>query len=77
MSNRPEELLDRRDFVIASIATAGASAAFAVAAGTANAQGAETTSAGPASGTVYTGDTIQEKKVVSALDVNDLAACRT
>ena len=72
MSNRPEERLDRRDFMIASIATAGASAALAVTAGAANAQGAATTSADPASGTVYTGDTIQGKKVVSALDVNDL-----
>jgi hypothetical protein len=72
MSNTPKERPDRRDFMIASIATAGASAALAVAAGAANAQGAATTSADPASGTVYTGDTIQGKKVVSALDVNDL-----
>src|SRR6516165_10208847 len=71
MSNRPEERLDRRDFMIASITTAGASAALAVTTGAANAQGAATTST-PASGTVYTGDTIQAKKVVSALDVNDL-----
>jgi predicted deacylase len=69
MSKRPEERLDRRDFMIA---TAGASVALAVAAGTSNAQDAATTSADPASGTVYTGDTIQGKKVVSALDVNDL-----
>ena len=72
MSNRPEERLDRRDFIIASITTAGASAALAITAGAANAQGAATTSADPASGTVYTGDTIQGKKVVSALDVNNL-----
>jgi hypothetical protein len=72
MSNGPEQRPDRRNFMIASIATAGASAALAVAAGAANAQDAATTSAGPASGTVYTGDTIQGKKVVSALDVNDL-----
>ena len=71
MSNRPEERLDRRDFMIASIATAGASAALAVAVGTTNAQGAATTSADPASGTVYTGDIMQGKRVVSALDVND------
>ena len=48
MSNRPEEHLDRRDFMIASIATAGASAAIPVAARTANAQGAAATSANPA-----------------------------
>jgi len=72
MPNGPEERPDRRNFMIASIATAGASAALAVTAGTANAQNAATTSADPASGTVYTGDTIQGRKVVSALDVNDL-----
>ena len=77
MSNRPEEHLDRRDFMIASIATAGASAAIAVAAGTANAQGATATSADPTSGTVYTGDTIQGKKVVSALNVSDLEPGKT
>jgi uncharacterized protein len=70
MSNRPDERLDRRDFLIASIATVGAPAALAATAGAAN--GAVTTSADPASGTVYSGDTIQGKKVVSALDLNDL-----
>ena len=72
MSDRPQEGLDRRDFMIASIATVGASAALAVNAGAANAQDAATPSADPASGTVYTGDVIEGKKVVSALDVNDL-----
>ena len=72
MSNKSEEHLDRRDFMIASIATAGASAALAVAAGSANAQGAATSTANPTSATVYTGDTIQGKKVVSALDISDL-----
>src|SRR4029077_18874336 len=72
MPSKPEERLDRRDFMFASIATAGASAALAVTAGAANAQGAASTSAIPASATVYTGDTIQGKKVVSTLDVNDL-----
>ena len=70
MSNRPEERLDRRDFMIASIA--GASAALAVTAGAANAQDAAPASNNPGSGTVYTGDTIRGKKVVTALDVNDL-----
>jgi len=72
MSSGPEERVDRRDFLIASIATAGASATLAIASGAANAQGAATTPAGPASGTVYTGDTIQGKRVISALNVNDL-----
>ena len=70
MSNSPEERIDRRDFMIASMAAAGASAAHVVAAGTADAQTTATTSAVPASGTVYTGDTIQGKRVVSALDVD-------
>jgi uncharacterized protein len=74
MSSRPDERLDRRDFMIASVTTAGASAAVAMTAGTANAQAAATAtaSADPVSGTVYTSDTIQGKKVVSALDVNNL-----
>ena len=38
MSDKPKEGLDRRDFMIASIATVGASAALAVNAGAANAQ---------------------------------------
>ena len=70
--SKPKESLDRRDFMIASIATVSASAVLAVNAGAANAQDAVTPSADPASGTVYTGDVIQGKKVVSALDVNDL-----
>jgi predicted deacylase len=75
MSNKPKESLDRRDFMIASIATVGASAALAADAGSANAQDSATSSARPAPGapaTVYTGDVIQGKKVVSVLDVNDL-----
>jgi predicted deacylase len=70
MSDKSKEGLDRRDFMIASIATVGVSAALAVNAGAANAQDAAATS--PASGTVYTGDVVQGKKVVSTLDVNDL-----
>jgi hypothetical protein len=72
MTNRQEERLDRRDFMIASVATASVSAAFTAAAQTAHAQSAATTPADPPSRTVYTGDTIQGKKVVSALDVRDL-----
>jgi uncharacterized protein len=76
MPNRQQERLDRRDFMIASIATVGASAALAANTGSANAKDAAASSASPASGaasaTVYTGDTIQGKKVVSALDIKDL-----
>ena len=76
MPSKPEERLDRRDFMIASIATIGASAALVTNAGSANAQDSATSSVsrapGAPSATVYTGDRIQGKKVVSALDVNDL-----
>lgn len=76
MPNKPDERLDRRDFMIASVATMGASAGLVADAGSANAQGSTTSAAGPASGapaaTVYTGDVIRGKKVVSALDVDDL-----
>jgi hypothetical protein len=76
MPSKPEERLDRRDFMIASIATVGASVALAADGGSANAQDSATSSDNPApaapSATVYTGDTIHGKKVVSALDVKDL-----
>jgi uncharacterized protein len=73
MPDKPEEHPDRRDFMIATI---GASAAFVASTGSANAQNAATSPARPTSGaasaTAYTGDTIEGKKVVSTLDVNDL-----
>jgi len=60
--------LDRRHFITAAI---GASAAFAATGDPASAQ-----SAGQAAiasrGTVYTGDTIDGKKVISALNIDDL-----
>jgi phosphodiesterase/alkaline phosphatase D-like protein len=62
--------LDRRDFLIASLATVGAAAAFAA---TAEAAKAQDTAASPQpTATVYTGDLIHGKKVISALDVKDL-----
>ena len=64
--------IDRRDLIMASIATVGGAAAVAVNARAANAQGAATPPVNPASGAVYTGAVIEGKKVVSALDVNDL-----
>ena len=72
MPDKQEESVARRDFLSASIAAASASAAVTIAAGTANAQGAPAIAGGPASGTVFTGDTIQGKRVVTALNVNDL-----
>ncbi|PAP95203.1 succinylglutamate desuccinylase/aspartoacylase family protein [Mesorhizobium wenxiniae] len=75
MSEISKKGLDRRDLIIASIATVGAAAALAANAGSASAQDATAPSAGAApgaQGTAYTGDVIQGKKVVSALDVADL-----
>ena len=74
MSDKSKTGIDRRDLLIASLATVGASAALAAGTGPAKAQAATTTAAAadPTPGTVYTGDVIENKKVVSALDVNDL-----
>ena len=72
MPDKSAKGIDRRDLIMASIATVGSAAAVAVNASAANAQDAATTPVNPASGTVYTGDVIEGKKVVSALDVNDL-----
>ena len=74
MSDKSAKGIDRRDLIMASIATVGAAAALAANAGSANAQDTSAPSADQASpsGTVYTGDVIQGKKVISALDVNDL-----
>ena len=76
MSDEPKDGLDRRDFMIATIASVGASAVLVANTGGATAQGTPAPAAGPAQaapqGTVYTGDVIQGKKVISALDVNDL-----
>src|SRR5262245_15064167 len=73
MSANLKEGLDRRDFMIASVATVGASAVLAGSAGPANAQESIGGAASSAQErTVYTGDVIDGKKVVSRLDVNDL-----
>ena len=74
MSNGSKEGVDRRDFVISSLATFGASAALAATAAVADAQDSAMPAGGAAAshGTVYTGDMIEGKKVVSALDLDDL-----
>lgn len=66
--------LDRRSFMIASVSTAGAAAGLLT--GSANAETAPAATDSPATGgkgTVYTGDVIDGKQVISALDVSDLA----
>jgi predicted deacylase len=76
MPKKRREGLDRRDFMKAAIGLVGASAGLAGSAGTANAQDTKTPPVGLEPGalqrTVYTGDVIQGKKVIRALDVNDL-----
>ena len=73
MRDKSAKGFDRRDLIMASIATVGAAAAVAVNdSSAADAQDAAIRRANPASRTVYTGDVIEGKKVVSALDVNDL-----
>jgi predicted deacylase len=73
MANETREGLGRRDFMIASVATIGAAAALMT--GPAQAQtGSAPASASSAgtSGTVYTGDVVDGKKVISSLDIADL-----
>src|SRR5215469_177067 len=76
MPNERREDLDRRDLMMAAIGLVGASASLASSAATANAQDTKAPPVGLAPGalkrTVYTGDVIQGKKVISALDVDDL-----
>ena len=76
MPNRPKGGLARRDFMILALGSVGATAAASVNADAAMAQDATASSATPGTGvqqgTVYTGDVIQGKKVISALDVKDL-----
>ena len=76
MSEKPKEGLDRRDFMIAFAAAACAPAVLARDTGPANAQDTAASSndaaSGASLGTIYTGDVIDGKKVVSVLDVNDL-----
>ena len=78
MSNKPDERLDRRGFLIASAATLSASAGLAATAGSAHAEAADAAAAasGAAGATVYTGDIIAGRKVVSTLDVGDLEGGR-
>jgi uncharacterized protein len=67
----PPNKIDRRDFMTGSMAAVGASTVVANEAGAATAQ--ENTETGAAElGTVYTGEVVQGKKVVSRLNVADL-----
>ena len=70
MSDSRKDGLDRRDFMLASVATLGASVALAGSTGAASSQDPAAT--GTSQGTAFTGDAIQRRQVVSGLDVNDL-----
>ncbi len=76
MPNEQKEGIDRRDFMMAAIGLVGTSAIFPSSVGIVNAQDTKAPPVGPTSvapqRTVYTGDVIQGKKVISALDVSDL-----
>src|SRR5215469_15425794 len=77
MSNEANDGLNRRVFMIATIASVAASTGLAASISGASAQGTTVPAAGSAQaaaqGTVYTGDVIDGKKVISALNVSDLA----
>ena len=70
MTNRRNDEIDRRDFMLASVGALGAAALIA---GTAQAQdaGAKPETSG-AAGTAFTGDIIDGKQVITALDISDL-----
>jgi predicted deacylase len=76
MPNERKEDLDRRDFMMAAVGLVGAPTSLASSVDTANARDTKAAPVGLEPGarqrTVYTGDVIQGKKVISALDVNDL-----
>ena len=77
MSEKTAGRLDRREFMLASLATAGAAAGLLAAVDATGATGrAGGQGSAPGGATVYTGDTIKGKRVVTALDVNDLAPGR-
>ena len=76
MSNEANDGFNRRVFMIATIASVAASTGLAASTRDARAQGTTAPTAGSApaapQGTVYTGDVIDGKKVISALNVSDL-----
>ncbi|CAD6542737.1 hypothetical protein LMG27952_03931 [Paraburkholderia hiiakae] len=76
MHSESKDGVARRDFIKTAVALVGATSALVGQSGAANAQGtnapAATSPTGRTGGTRYTGDVIQGKKVISALDVNDL-----
>jgi predicted deacylase len=79
MQDESEDVVARRDFMKKAVALVGATSALVTQSEAANAQGVNAPTAGDpqGTGTVYTGDVIQGKKVISALDVGDLERGKT
>ncbi len=73
MKNDAREGIDRREMMIAPLVALGTSAALIASAQTARAQSAAPAAGASPKATIFTGDVIQGKKVVSALDIDDLA----
>ena len=73
MTNGSNEKLDRRGFMIGSMATVGgATTLLATSTQAQTATTSASTTATATKGTVFTGDVIDGKRVISALDVSDL-----
>ncbi|WP_028202851.1 M14 family metallopeptidase [Paraburkholderia nodosa] len=77
MQNESDDVIARRAFMKKAVALVGATSALATQSGAANAQAANAPATSGRKGTVYTGDVIQGKKVISALDVDDLERGKT
>jgi predicted deacylase len=71
MTTESRDGMDRRDFMMASVASVGAAALMSGQAHAQSGPAAEPSAPGK-TGTVYTGDVIDGKQVISALDVSDL-----
>ncbi|AOF94452.1 succinylglutamate desuccinylase/aspartoacylase family protein [Sinorhizobium sp. RAC02] len=74
MTDQGNEGLDRRSFMIASVATVGAAGLMAT---TASAQTSSSDATASAQGTIYTGDVIDGKRVITSLDIADLEPGKT
>jgi len=68
MTNRGSDEIDRRDFMLASVGALGAAATLM--AGAAQAQDAGAKPETGAGGTAFTGDIIDGKQVIAALDIS-------
>lgn len=77
MTAQENEGLDRRSFMIASVATVGAAGLMTATANAQMSSGGDSGSAVAKQGTVYTGDVIDGKRVIASLDIADLEPGKT